>query len=366
MSKMRVLVVAMVMVVVVMAGTVKSDADPRVPPPYIHIAAPFLLINSSIDDNGDNHVILPPPTADDKADNQGSVSLSGWLPPVDTLGSDGDWRTRLFRRDPLELSGMEEGDIVPHPTSGIKESGLQNKMAVRDDIKLWSGGKVPYEFSFEYALFPVEQLTIRRVMRDIAKNSCIRFVERTDEDDYLKIIVDRDRCYSHVGRVGGEQQLSLGLLCATFLDVGPIYHELLHALGLYHEHNRPDRDSHVDVNWDNIAEGSVKNFIKRDITSVELLDLPYDIDSVMHYSPFTFSKWSFLTPTLWSKEKGYSFWRKEKPSKTDYKKVNRLYGCQRGRRGRWLGRAGPPFGVGHFGHPFNRRQPGIWKPQAHS
>lgn len=38
-------------------------------------------------------------------------------------------------------------------------------------------------------------------------------------------------------------------------------------------------------------------------------------DSVMHYSPFTFSKWSVLTPTLWSKEKGYSFWRKEQPSK---------------------------------------------------
>lgn len=90
-------------------------------------------------------------------------------------------------------------------------------------------------------------------------------------------VVSSLRCYSYVGRVGGEQQLSLGLLCATWLDVGPIYHELLHALGFYHEHNRPDRDNHIEVNWDNIAEGSAKNFVKRDPSSVELLGLPYDI-----------------------------------------------------------------------------------------
>ena len=40
---------------------------------------------------------------------------------------------------------------------------------------------------------PIERFTIRRVMRDIAKHSCVRFVERTDEEDYLKIIIDRDK-----------------------------------------------------------------------------------------------------------------------------------------------------------------------------
>ena len=29
-------------------------------------------------------------------------------------------------------------------------------------------------------------------------------------------------------------------------------HEMLHALGFFHEHVRPDRDSHIDVDWTQI------------------------------------------------------------------------------------------------------------------
>lgn len=343
--------------VVVVAVTVQATSALRVPLPR---NAALQQEDRRINDT-DNHTT--------NGATKDSWSWSGWLPSSNALGIsfgelhatlNSDWGLRL-RRDPLEVSGMDEGDIVPPPARGIvKKNGLENKIAVLDNIKLWDGAVVPYEFSMEYTLLPIEQLTIRRVMRDIAKHSCVRFVKRTDEQDYLKIIVDRDRCYSYVGRVGGEQQLSLGLLCATWLDLGPVYHELFHALGFYHEHNRPDRDRHIEVNWDNIAEGSEKNFVKREMNTVELLDLPYDIDSVMHYSPFTFSKWSILTPTIKSKKKGYNFWRKAEPSKTDYHKLNRLYGCKRGRRARWLGRAGLPSGGNPYGGQ-SRRQPRLWR-----
>ncbi|KAK8387367.1 hypothetical protein O3P69_018151 [Scylla paramamosain] len=348
-----------VVAVVVTAMAVQEAASLRVP----LLPAAAFQEDRRINVTDDNH------TTNEATED--SWSWSGWLPSTHTLGIsfgelqetlNSDWGLRL-RRDPLELSGMDEGDIVPPPSRGIvKKNGLENKIAVRDSIKLWDGAVVPYEFSMEYTLLPIEQLNIRRVMRDIAKHSCIRFVKRTDEQDYLKIIVDRDRCYSYVGRVGGEQQLSLGLLCATWLDLGPIYHELFHALGFYHEHNRPDRDQYIEVNWDNIAEGSEKNFVKREMNTVELIDLPYDIDSVMHYSPFTFSKWSILTPTIKSKKKGYNFWRKAEPSKTDYRKLNRLYGCKRGRRARWLGRVGlPTAGNPYGGKSFTRRQPRLWR-----
>ncbi|XP_063866225.1 astacin-like isoform X3 [Scylla paramamosain] len=342
MRKQRWVTALEVVAVVVTAMAVQEAASLRVP----LLPAAAFQEDRRINVTDDNH------TTNEATEGFGELQ--------ETLNS--DWGLRL-RRDPLELSGMDEGDIVPPPSRGIvKKNGLENKIAVRDSIKLWDGAVVPYEFSMEYTLLPIEQLNIRRVMRDIAKHSCIRFVKRTDEQDYLKIIVDRDRCYSYVGRVGGEQQLSLGLLCATWLDLGPIYHELFHALGFYHEHNRPDRDQYIEVNWDNIAEGSEKNFVKREMNTVELIDLPYDIDSVMHYSPFTFSKWSILTPTIKSKKKGYNFWRKAEPSKTDYRKLNRLYGCKRGRRARWLGRVGlPTAGNPYGGKSFTRRQPRLWR-----
>ena len=32
-------------------------------------------------------------------------------------------------------------------------------------------------------------------------------------------------------------------------------HELMHTLGFWHEHARPDRDDYVTILWDNIHEG---------------------------------------------------------------------------------------------------------------
>lgn len=63
------------------------------------------------------------------------------------------------------------------------------------------------------------------------------------------------RCWSTVGRNGGQQLLSLSVYGC--MDRGIIQHELLHALGFHHEHNRSDRDEHVRINWENVPEGEL-------------------------------------------------------------------------------------------------------------
>ena len=51
----------------------------------------------------------------------------------------------------------------------------------------------------------------------------------------------------------GEQEISLER--PGCLQVPIVQHEMLHVLGCQHEMTRADRDSHVDVIWNNILPG---------------------------------------------------------------------------------------------------------------
>ncbi|XP_064080387.1 zinc metalloproteinase nas-23-like [Macrobrachium nipponense] len=246
-----------------------------------------------------------------------------------------EWSPGLVR-DPIEMAGLPEGDILPNPNlQRIKQGGAQDKNAVSDYFRLWPGGVVPYQFSAEFSILPLQRYIIRQVMEDIRSQSCVAFVERHSQPDYINIVFDgtgslnQFSCYSHIGRVGGEQVLSLGLFCVKWWDRGTIYHELLHSLGFFHEHNRPDRDRHVEIQWSNIKYGQQKNFEKREMTDVEMFDMPYDLGSVMHYSPYAFGKWYIFSPTIKSRSKGYNFKRSTQPTKIDYQKLNHLYRCAR-------------------------------------
>lgn len=62
-------------------------------------------------------------------------------------------------------------------------------------------------------------------------------------------------CWSYVGRVGGEQEISIkNLGCAK---KGIVEHEIFHALGRFHEQNRPDRRRYVTIDFKNVKKGII-------------------------------------------------------------------------------------------------------------
>lgn len=63
--------------------------------------------------------------------------------------------------------------------------------------------------------------------------------------------------------------------------MGVILHEIAHAIGLYHEQSRPDRNSFVQINFDQIQSGKEGNFEIHD--NIDSLNVPYDYRSIMHY-----------------------------------------------------------------------------------
>ena len=60
------------------------------------------------------------------------------------------------------------------------------------------------------------------------------------------------RCGSYEGRIGGNQKLSLDSECFT---PSLVKHELIHAIGFWHEQSRTDRDDYVTINTTNIIDG---------------------------------------------------------------------------------------------------------------
>lgn len=63
-----------------------------------------------------------------------------------------------------------------------------------------------------------------------------------------------------VGMIGrGAQDLNLqDSSSGTCMTFDTVVHELLHAVGLYHEQSRYDRDGYITVQYANIEPGTVR------------------------------------------------------------------------------------------------------------
>lgn len=170
---------------------------------------------------------------------------------------------------------LHEGDILRvHPNG--------DRNAIPLDSQRWPGGVIPYVISPELARMRYD---IRQVMKHISDHTCLRFEPRISEPDYVRIFFG-EGCYSYVGRIGREQGLSLGRGCEDF---GTILHELLHAVGFEHEHNRSDRDDYVVVHWENIPKHWHSAFQKLRPEQNRLLS-KFDYSSIMLYGSNSFAK----------------------------------------------------------------------------
>ncbi|XP_074655485.1 high choriolytic enzyme 1-like [Tubulanus polymorphus] len=166
-----------------------------------------------------------------------------------------------------------------------------------------------------------------RLLADLINEGgdCFQFTEVADNSEKLPTLMfySGTGCHSAVGMSGGTQMLSLGRGC---LHSGYIWHELLHALGLWHEHTRLDRDKYVRILWQNIEPDAQINFQITAKNKINDLGTPYDLSSLMHYPDNYFSK-NGLKKTILPKEPGIKIGQRDKPSYWDIKRIRILYEC---------------------------------------
>ena len=77
--------------------------------------------------------------------------------------------------------------------------------------------------------------------------------------DYIYLIfliLNRFKCSSGIGYNKGTGAHVVNFSPACYASqAGTIMHELMHRVGFDHEHTRPDRDTFIEIIWDQITQG---------------------------------------------------------------------------------------------------------------
>ncbi|XP_069136266.1 meprin A subunit beta-like [Argopecten irradians] len=215
------------------------------------------------------------------------------------------------------------------------ESAIQPQVrnVINDKYKLWEHETVVYQIStlIDDSQHAVIEQAMKEIQNDVKTDEgyCVSFEKKEgafrDRSDFLFITEATDgMCKtSNVGMVGGRQKLYLTDDCMYKREIMSL---LLVTLGLYHEHQRPDRDQYIEVHMDNVQDVARSHFEKIPSSDTDLLGYPYDFDSITHYSPYAFAKDPRL-PTITANVSDVSFGNKRMLSYHDVLKLQTLYIC---------------------------------------
>jgi len=233
----------------------------------------------------------------------------------------------------IDGEAIFEGDIY----LGTAEEVRANKdipkteakgLGLKDARFRWRAGEVPYVVAAGDANLSSK---VERAIEHWQKFTPFKFIKITAADEVKpdgKVVTANGNeysgfisfenlggCHSAVGMRGGKQVISLGNDC----NVGSAIHEIGHAVGLFHEQSRADRDKFIKINQENIDPRAIGNFLQHIQEADDLGE--YDFGSIMHYPATAFGNGKVTILTL----KGEPIGQRNGLSKGDVEAVKKMY-----------------------------------------
>ncbi len=176
-----------------------------------------------------------------------------------------------------ELAAQETGK--PDNAGWLRRRDISGSYTTR----LWPSGMIPYVIDPGFS--EETQLEILAAIEEWNTKTVITLFPRTSEANYVRFRTTTERCRSQVGMVGGEQSIwwvQAGNQCG---GLSFLIHEIGHTVGLWHEHQRTDRDNYLTIREEGIPQAGMPWILTKD----HPVSGPYDFASVMHYHPFAHS-----------------------------------------------------------------------------
>ncbi|XP_055549811.1 astacin-like metalloprotease toxin 2 [Wyeomyia smithii] len=190
----------------------------------------------------------------------------------------------------------------------------------------WPNATVYYHFEGSFS--QEQKRAIKQAMNIISSVSCVQFLVKSEnQSDYVEITSESSGCWSDTGHKSHKTQLNFGPEC---FSLGTILHELMHTLGFLHQHTRPDRDLYIDVLYENVLPRPEFLFNYEIIHPWNkfLFPLPYDFESIMHYTVDMYSRDPGRLPTMVPKSPlttTVTLGQRNKLSEFDVLSINFLY-----------------------------------------
>ena len=119
----------------------------------------------------------------------------------------------------------------------------------------WPKGVVPYTIEDGVA----DKENIDSAIGEWNSKTVIKFVPRRRQRSYVAFVsVEGGYCRAARGRVGGRQEI---FIPPSGCSVNALIHEIDHAVGLGHEHERQDRDAYISMRPENLTAESEGDYI---------------------------------------------------------------------------------------------------------